>query len=83
VTTYRLVPLDQDGLPVEHPALHVTDLDDIAVVIRIREPLPVSAFVSEARRLSELYGDTRRILVVSEHVEFLKMEVQTDDRRDI
>jgi hypothetical protein len=33
--------------------------------------------------LSELYGDTRRILVVSEHVEFLKMEVQTDDRRDI
>jgi hypothetical protein len=75
VTTYRLVPLDQDGLPVEHPALYVTNLDDIAVVIRIREPLPVSAFVSEAQRLKKLYGDTRRILVVREDVEFLRMEV--------
>jgi hypothetical protein len=75
MTTYRLIPLDRNGVPVEHPALHVTDLDEIAVVIRIREPLPVSAFVSEAQRLKKLYGDTRRILVVSEHVEFLKMEV--------
>jgi hypothetical protein len=71
---FRLVPLDAQRRRIEsHPALEVTDLPG-AIVVRLRQRIPVDAFTAEAKRLERIYGGDRQVLIVTDEVEFLQLE---------
>jgi hypothetical protein len=71
---FRLVPLDAQRRRIEsHPALEVTDLPG-AIAIRLRQRIPVDTFTAEAKRLERLYGGDRKVLIVTDEVEFLQLE---------
>jgi hypothetical protein len=71
---FRLVPLDAQRRRIEsHPALEVTDFPG-AIVIRLREQMPVDEFMEETKRLERIYGGDRQVLIVNAGIEFLELE---------